>query len=159
MYSTYLGGLRHSYYKASIAPNPKVLNVLKPSEEDLKKVYRVLMKEGNDLRLQIDSRKTLFCIDHQSKSFNSNIAEVRAQNVVFGLLMILNLLIGQPQINLQDYGFVRISTTHLFSNWQSKKQFRNLPIGICQASCSKMIQTMKKISLLGLCLHTKRAHC
>ncbi len=25
--------------------------------------------------------------------------------------------------------FVRISTTHLFSNWQSKNQFRNLPIG------------------------------
>ncbi len=61
--------------------------------------------------------------------------------------------------NLQDYGFVRISTTHLFSNWQSKKQFRNLPIRIFQASCWKMIQTMKKISLLGLCFHTKRAHC
>jgi hypothetical protein len=60
---------------------------------------------------------------------------------------------------LQDYEFVRISTTHLFSKWQSKKQFRNLPIGICQASCLKKIQTMKKISLLGLYLHTKRAHC
>jgi hypothetical protein len=70
--------------------------------------------------------------------------------------MILNELIGQPQLNLQDYGFVRISITHLFSNLQSKKKFRNLPILICQASCLKMIQTMKKISLLGLCLHTKK---
>jgi hypothetical protein len=48
------------YYKEAIAPNPKVLNDVKPSEEDLKKVYRGLMKEVNDLRLQIDSNKIPF---------------------------------------------------------------------------------------------------
>jgi hypothetical protein len=37
----------------------------------------------NDLRLQIDSKKTLSCIDRQGKSFNTNIAKVQAQNVVF----------------------------------------------------------------------------
>ncbi len=37
----------------------------------------------NDLRKQIDSKKTLSCIDHQDKSFNTNIAKVQAQNVVF----------------------------------------------------------------------------
>jgi hypothetical protein len=115
------------------------------------------MKEVNDLQLQIDSKKTLTCIDCQGKSFNTNIAEVQAQDVVFWSLD--DMLIRQLQINLQDYGFVRIPTTHLFSNWQSKKQFRNLPVGNFQASCLKMIQMMKKISLLGLCLHTKRAHC
>ncbi len=41
------------------------------------------MKEANDLRLQIDSKKTLSCIDRQDKSFNTNIAEVQAQSVVF----------------------------------------------------------------------------
>ncbi len=41
------------------------------------------MKEVNDLRLQMDSKKNLSCIDHQGKSFNTNIAKVRAQNVVF----------------------------------------------------------------------------
>jgi hypothetical protein len=71
------------YYKASIAPNPKVLNDLKPSEEDFKKVYRVLMKEVNDLRLQIDSKETVSCIDCQGKSFNTNISKVQAKNVVF----------------------------------------------------------------------------
>ncbi len=60
---------------------------------------------------------------------------------------------------LQDYGVVRIFTTHLFSNKQLKKQFKNIQMQIYQASCFKMIQTMKKISLLGLYLHTKRAHC
>ncbi len=44
------------------------------------------MKEVNDLRSQIDSKKTLSCIDHKGKSFNTNIAKVKAQNVVFWLL-------------------------------------------------------------------------
>jgi hypothetical protein len=35
--STYKVNIDYPYYKASIAPNPKVLNILKPSEEDLKK--------------------------------------------------------------------------------------------------------------------------
>ncbi len=47
------------YYKASIAPNPKVLNSLKTPKEQLEKVYGGIMKEVNNLRLQIDSKKTL----------------------------------------------------------------------------------------------------
>ncbi len=41
------------------------------------------MKEVNDLWLQIDSKKPLLSIDHQSKCFNTNIAKVQAQNVFF----------------------------------------------------------------------------
>ena len=41
------------------------------------------MKEVNDLRLQIDSKKTISWIHRQGKSFNTNIAKVQAQNVVF----------------------------------------------------------------------------
>ncbi len=41
------------------------------------------MKEGNDSRLQIDSKKNLSSIDCQGKSFNTNIAKVQAQNVCF----------------------------------------------------------------------------
>jgi hypothetical protein len=41
------------------------------------------MKEVNDLRLQIDSKKNLSCIDRLGKSFNTNIAKVKAQNVFF----------------------------------------------------------------------------
>ena len=44
------------------------------------------MKEVNDLRLHIDSKKILSSIDRQRKSFNTNIAEVQAQNVFFWLL-------------------------------------------------------------------------
>ena len=78
------------YYKEAIAPNPKVLNDLTPSKEQLEKVYGGIMKEVNELQLQIDSKKTLSCIDHQGKSFNTNTAKVLAKNVFFCLLMILN---------------------------------------------------------------------
>ncbi len=79
-----------SFCTSDVAPNPKVLNDLKPSKEQLEKVYGGIMKEVNELRLQIDSKKTLSCIDCQGKNFNTNIAKVQAQKVFYGLLMILN---------------------------------------------------------------------
>jgi hypothetical protein len=48
----------------------------------------------NDLRLQIDSKKTLSCIDHQGKSFNTIIAKVQAQNVFFWPLDDVELVDG-----------------------------------------------------------------
>jgi hypothetical protein len=39
------------YYKASIAPNPKLLDDFEPSKEQLEKVYGENMKEVNELRL------------------------------------------------------------------------------------------------------------
>jgi hypothetical protein len=81
--STYKVNIDCPYYKEAIAPNPKVLNSLKPSKEQLEKVYGGIMKEVNDLRLQINSKKSLSCIDCQGKSFNTNIAKVLAKNVVF----------------------------------------------------------------------------
>jgi hypothetical protein len=80
--STYKVNIDCPYYKEAIAPNPKVLNDLTPSKEQLEKVYGGIMKEVNELRLQIDSKNTLSCIDCQGKSFNTNIAEVQAQKVV-----------------------------------------------------------------------------
>ncbi len=77
--STYKVNIDCQYFKASIDPNQKVLNDLKPSKEQLEKVYGGIMKEVNELRLQIDSKKTLSCIDRQGKSFNTNIAKVQAQ--------------------------------------------------------------------------------
>ncbi len=75
---------------AFIAPNPKLLNDFEPSKEQLKKVYGGIMKELNILRLLIASKNTLSAIDHQGKTINTNIAEVQAQILFFGLLMILN---------------------------------------------------------------------
>jgi hypothetical protein len=49
----------------------------------LKNIYGGMMTAVNELRLQIASKTTLSSIDHQGKSFNTNIANVQGQNVVF----------------------------------------------------------------------------
>jgi hypothetical protein len=54
--STYKVNIDCPHYKEAIAPNPKVLNDLKPSKEQLEKVYGGIMNEVNDLRLQIDDK-------------------------------------------------------------------------------------------------------
>ncbi len=75
------------------------------------------MKEVNRLQLQIASKKTLSAIDHQGKTINTNIAKVQAQNVVFWPLDDIELVDWTTTFILfQDYGFVKIFTTHLFSN-------------------------------------------
>ncbi len=53
--STYKVNIDCPCYKASIAPNPKVLNDLKTSKKQLEKVYGGIMEEVNDLQLQINS--------------------------------------------------------------------------------------------------------
>jgi hypothetical protein len=73
--STYKVNIDCPYYKASIATNPKVLNDLKPSKEQLEIVYGGIMKEVNELQLQNDSKKPLSCIDCQGKSFNTIICQ------------------------------------------------------------------------------------
>jgi hypothetical protein len=99
--STYKVNIDCLYYKASIAPNPKVLNDLKPSKEQLEKIYGGIMKEVNNLLMQIDSKKTISCIDRQGKSFNTNIAKVQAQNVFF--------------LPLDDIKLVDWTTTNFFA--------------------------------------------
>ncbi len=55
---------------------------MKPSRDQLEKVYGGIMKEANDLRLHFFSKNTS-AIDGQGKTFNTNIAKVQAKNVVF----------------------------------------------------------------------------
>jgi hypothetical protein len=125
--STYKINSGCPYYKASMAPNPKLLNDFEPSKEQLETVYGGIMEEEKELRLQIASKKSLSASDHQGKTVNTNIAKVQAQNVVFWLLDDIELVDWTTtNFYLQNYGFVRIFTTHLFSNKQLKKQFRIL---------------------------------
>jgi hypothetical protein len=66
--STYKVNIDSPYYKASIAPNPKVLNKLKSSKEQLEMVYGEIMNEVNDLWLQIDSKKTFVAVIIKAKA-------------------------------------------------------------------------------------------
>jgi hypothetical protein len=90
--STYKLNSGCPYYKASIAPNPKLLNDFEPPKEQLETVYEGIMEEVNELQLQIASKKTLSAIDHQGNIINTNIAKVQAQNFVFWLLNDIELL-------------------------------------------------------------------
>ncbi len=115
--STYKINSGCPYYKASITPNPKLLNDFEPLKEQLETVYGGIMEEVNELWFQIASKKILSAIDHQGKTINTNIAEDQAQNVVFWLFDDIELVDWTTTIVfLKDYGFVRIFTTHLFSN-------------------------------------------
>jgi hypothetical protein len=142
--STYKVNIDCPYYKTSIAPNPKVLNDLKPSKELLAKVHGGIMKEVNDLRFQIDSKKMLPCIDHQGKSFNTNIAKVPAQNMFFWPLDDIELVDWTSTNKFARLWFCEDIHHSSILKLAIKKQFRNQTIGIYQASCFKMIQTMKK---------------
>jgi hypothetical protein len=63
--STYKINSDCPYYKASIAPNPNLLNDIEPSKEQMENVYGGIMEEVNELRLQIGSKKPLSAMDHQ----------------------------------------------------------------------------------------------
>jgi hypothetical protein len=58
--STYKINSGSQSYKASIAPNPKLLSNFEPSKEQLEKLYGGIMTEVNKLWLQIAS-KYPFC--------------------------------------------------------------------------------------------------
>jgi hypothetical protein len=65
--STYKVNIDCSYYKACIAPNPKIWKDLKPSKEQLETVYGGIMKKVNDLQLQIDSKKPFLALIVKAK--------------------------------------------------------------------------------------------
>ncbi len=66
--STYKVNIDCPYYKEAIAPNPKVLNKLKQSKEQLEIVLGEIMNEVNDLWLQIDSKKTFLAVIVKAKA-------------------------------------------------------------------------------------------
>jgi hypothetical protein len=113
-----------------------------------------IMKEVNELQLQIASKNTLFVIDHQGKTFNTNIAKVQAQNVFVWPL---------DDIELVDW-----TTTNKFARlWFCEDIHHSSSLKLAiekviqkstnakyQASCFKIIQTMKK----RVCVFTQKGH-
>ncbi len=88
--STYKVNIDCPYYKEAIAPNPKVLNKLKSSKEQLEIVYGEIMNEVNDLRLQIDSKKPFLAVIVKAKASLLILPKFKPKRWNFCLLMILN---------------------------------------------------------------------
>ncbi len=66
--STYKVNIDCLYYTEAIAPNPKVLNSLKPSKEQLEKVYWGIMKEVNDLQSKLIVKKPFLALIVKAKA-------------------------------------------------------------------------------------------
>jgi hypothetical protein len=88
--STYKVNIVCPYFKASIAPNPKVLNDFEPSKEQLEKVYGGILNNVNELRLQIDSKKPYLALILKAKASILILPKFKPKRCFFGLLMILN---------------------------------------------------------------------
>jgi hypothetical protein len=63
---------------------------LKPSKEQLEKVYGGIMKEVNEMRLQIDIKKPFLALILKAKASILILLEFKPKRWSFGLLMILN---------------------------------------------------------------------
>ncbi len=114
------------------------------------------MNKVNELRLQIASENTLSAIDHQGKTFNTNIAKSQDQNVCF--------------YPLDDIDLVDWTTTNKFARLYICEDIHHsaiLKLAIEKAFqkstnanlSSKLLQddsNNEKNSLLGLCLPTKK---
>ena len=88
--STYKVNIDCLYYKASIAPTPKKLNDLKPSKEQLEKVYGGIMKEVNDLQNKLIVKKTFLALIIMAKASILILPKFKPKMWYFCLLMILN---------------------------------------------------------------------
>jgi hypothetical protein len=88
--STYKVNSGCPYYKASIAPNPKLLNDFEPSKKRLETVYGEILEEVNELRLQIASKKPFLPLIIKVKPSILILPKFKTQKVFFGFLMILN---------------------------------------------------------------------
>jgi hypothetical protein len=77
------------YCKASITPNPKLLNDFEASKEQLEKVYGGIMEEVNDLRLQIANKKPFLPLIIKAKPSILILTKFKPKLLFFGFLIIL----------------------------------------------------------------------
>ncbi len=135
------------------------MNDLKTSKEQLKNVYGGTMEEMNELRLQIASNNAPSAIDHEGQTINTNIANVQAQNVVFWSLDDIELVDWTSTNKFARFWFcedIHHSSILKLAIERAIQQSTNANLS---SKLFKDDSNYEKISLLGLCLHTKRAHC
>jgi hypothetical protein len=144
-------------YKASVAPNPKLLNDFEPSQKQLEKFRG---NYGRSEQMRIARKNTLSAIDHQGKTINTNIAKVQAQNVVLWPLHDIESVDWTTIIFL--FGRLWFCEDIHHSSILKLAIEKEIQISTNANLSSKLFQddsNKKKNRLSGLCLHTKRAHC
>jgi hypothetical protein len=113
------------------------------------------MKKADDSWLQIASKNTLSAIDHQGKTFNTNISKAQAENVFFWPLDDIELVDWTPENKFARFLYCEDIHYSSILKLAIEMQFRNLQMQIYQASCFNMIQTIKK-SVCWACVFTQK---
>ncbi len=114
------------------------------------------MKEVNDMRLQIASKNTLSAIDHQGKTFNTNIAEVQAQNVDFSTLGDIELVDWISENKFPRFWYCKDIHHSSILKLAIKKAIQKSTNANISIKLLQYDSNVEKNCLLGLCLHTKR---
>jgi hypothetical protein len=83
--SAYDVNIGNPYHTGSLAPNLELMDTPLLYDDEVKASYTILTKGINDLRVQLSTNKTLLSINKQGRTFNTNIAEVRAANVMLSI--------------------------------------------------------------------------
>ncbi len=94
--SAYDVNIDNPYHTGSLAPNLELLDSPLLYDDEVKASYTILTKGINDLRVQLSTNKTLLFVNKQGRTFNTNIAEVRAANA---MLSIDNIELNEWAVN------------------------------------------------------------
>jgi hypothetical protein len=83
--SAYDVNIDNPYHTESLAPNLELLDPPLLYDDEVKVSYTILTKRINELWVQLSTNKTLLFVNKQGQTFNTNIAEVRATNVILSI--------------------------------------------------------------------------
>ncbi len=117
------------------------------------------MKEVNDLRLKNAGKNTLSAIDHQDKTFNTNIVEVQAKNVAFWPLGDIELVDWTSENKFARFWYCEDIHHSSILKLAIEKAIQKSTDANLSSKLFQDESNDEKNSLLGLCLHTTRAHC
>ena len=156
--STYDVNIHNPHHTGSLAPNCEVLDSPSLSDDELKASYTILTKGINELRVQLSTNKTLLSVDKKGQTFNTNIAEVLAANIIIS--------INDIELNkwAVDNKFARCWYCQDLCNCSVlkvaiKKAIHKSPHDVQQRHLFCYKDDGQKISFCGMCPHTRPAMC
>ncbi len=113
------------------------------------------MKVLNELRLHISKKQNLLVIDLQGRTFNTNIAKVQAKDVIFCHLNYIEFVDWTSTNRFARFWYFRDIPHSSILKQAIEKAINKSPDHLKSSKLFEDEPTINKISLLGLCSHTK----
>jgi hypothetical protein len=156
--SVYDVNINNPYHTGSLALNIELLDSPSLYDDELKVSYTILTKEINDLQVQLSSNKTLLSVNKQGWTFNTNIAKVRAANIIISI-NVIELNEWAVNNKVARCWYCRDLCNCSILNIAIKKPYTNNHIMFNKGICFLMKMMDNKFSFGGLCPHTGPAMC